>query len=94
MPKPENAYPLPRPTDGTGRITRQLIADVAGVLLQHGLPQGTSVADLDRLQRALDRFVYGAHDEPAVRGDVSVTMHHAVVERGASVTGLVINGPL
>jgi hypothetical protein len=89
MPTTENAYPLTRPTGGTGRITHQLLDEVRAAIARHGFPEVAGTADLGRLRRALDRFVYGTGEAPADR-DVAVSRPTGVVE----VTGLTINSSL
>lgn len=82
------AYPMPRPTGGTGRITHRLMSDVCAALRWHGFPEPASNADLCRLRRALDRFVYGT-DETTGSGNAARPTRTGVVEHDAEATRLI-----
>lgn len=79
-----NVYPLTRPSGRTGKVTHQLIADVAAALARHGFPPPAGIRDLARLQRALDRFAYGPAHEAA--GGMTAVPRVNTAETGPQVT--------
>jgi hypothetical protein len=102
------AYPLSVPVRERREIPSTLVITVAAAITRAGFPEFVAAEDLTRLLAALEGFVYddpsasgsratvapGATVTRTPGGGITVRMSSSVVERGASVTGVHINGPL
>lgn len=101
-------YPLSVPAGERREIPTSLVITVATAIMGAGFPEFGSAADFTRLLGALEKFAYddttdsetqatAAPDATVTRtpgGGISVSMRASVIERGATVTGLRIDGPL